>query len=384
MGIKGLKQVLGDRAPAALRSVEMKTLTGRKIAIDASTSLYQFLVAVRQEGQNLTTSEGDTTSHLIGLFYRTINMIEAGIKPLYVFDGKPPTMKSGELEKRREKRQKAEESLKAAEEEGDADEIVKQKKRLAKVTPEINEQAKRLLKLMGVPYVTAPCEAEAECAALAKAGKVWAAASQDMDTLLFGTPVLIRNLTTPAAKKVPIEEIRLRDVLQGLEFNEDQLIDMGIMLGCDYCDSIRGVGPKSGYDLIHEHRAIEEVLKLEKIAKGVVEDWPYKQARELFRSPEVSDCSADFSWEKPDIEGLVAFLVNEMEFNEDRVRSGGAKLLKLAGKAQQGRIDTFFKFTGKRSTSSSVKAKTEKEKTDRAGGKRKAAGAKDAPKKAKK
>ncbi|KAJ1830291.1 Elongation of fatty acids protein 2, partial [Coemansia sp. RSA 2703] len=209
MGIKGLKQVIADRAPSALRTVEMKHLVGRKIAIDASTSLYQFLVAVRSDGQNLTTSDGSTTSHLIGLLYRTVSMVEMGLRPVYVFDGKPPTMKSGELSKRREKREKAEESLKVAEEEGNTEEMVKQLKRLSKVTPEINEQAKRLLKLMGVPHVTAPCEAEAECTALAKAGKVWAAASQDMDTLLFGAPVLLRNLTAPAARKLPIEEIRL-------------------------------------------------------------------------------------------------------------------------------------------------------------------------------
>ncbi|KAJ1882087.1 Elongation of fatty acids protein 2, partial [Kickxella alabastrina] len=209
MGIKGLKQVIADRAPLALRSVEMKHLVGRKVAIDASTSLYQFLVAVRNEGQNLTTSDGSTTSHLIGLLYRTVNMVETGLKPLYVFDGKPPTMKGGELAKRKEKRDLAQESLKVAEEEGNADEMLKQMKRLTKVTPEINEQAKRLLTLMGIPHTTAPCEAEAECAALAKAGKVWAAASQDMDTLLFGAPVLLRNLTAPAARKLPIEEIRL-------------------------------------------------------------------------------------------------------------------------------------------------------------------------------
>ncbi|KAJ2420885.1 Elongation of fatty acids protein 2, partial [Coemansia sp. RSA 2531] len=308
MGIKGLKQVISDRAPAALRTVEMKHLVGRKIAIDASTSLYQFLVAVRNEGQNLTTSDGSTTSHLIGLLYRTVSMVETGLKPLYVFDGKPPTMKGGELAKRREKREKAEVILKEAEEEGNEEEAFKQLKRLSKVTPEINEQAKRLLKLMGVPHITAPCEAEAECAALAKAGKVWAAASQDMDTLLFGTPVLLRNLTAPAARKLPIEEIHLKDVLGGLEYTMDQLIDMGIILGCDYCESIRGVGPKSGYEYIKEHKSIEEAIKVEKVAKGVPEEWPFEQARELFRSADVSDCSTDFVWEKPDVEGMVQFL----------------------------------------------------------------------------
>ncbi|KAJ2824605.1 Elongation of fatty acids protein 2 [Coemansia erecta] len=360
MGIKGLKQVIADRAPAALRTVEMANLVGRKVAVDASTSLYQFLVAVRSEGQNLMTSDGQTTSHLVGLLYRTVSMVESGLKPVYVFDGKPPVMKGGELEKRREKRAKAEASLQVAEEEGDQEEVLKQMKRLTKVTPEINEQARRLLTLMGVPHFTAPCEAEAECAALARKGRVWAAASQDMDTLLFGAPVLLRNLTVPAARKVPIEEIHLDEVLKGLDFTLDQLIDLGIVLGCDYCDSIRGVGPKSGYDLIREHKTIDEMIKLEKVAKGVPEAWPFAQARELFQTPDVEPNPTDFVWEKPDTEGLVQFLAQEMEFSEQRVRAAAAKLEKAAGKGQQVRIDSFFKVTNKRALPKETTAKGSK------------------------
>ncbi|PIA18275.1 hypothetical protein COEREDRAFT_79783 [Coemansia reversa NRRL 1564] len=208
---------------------------------------------------------------------------------------------------------------------------------------------------MGVPFFTAPCEAEAECAALAKAGKVWAAASQDMDTLLFGAPVLLRNLTVPAARKLPIEEIHLEEVLKGLGFTQDQLIDMGIILGCDYCDSIRGVGPKSGYELIQTHGSLETAIKIEKVAKGVPENWPFDLARELFRKADVSDCTESFSWDKPDVEGLVEFLVHDMEFNEQRVRAAATKLEKAAGKGQQGRIDSFFKISSKRSQSSKDK-----------------------------
>ncbi|KAJ2159083.1 Elongation of fatty acids protein 2 [Coemansia sp. RSA 552] len=359
MGIKGLKQVIADRAPAALRTVQSEHLVGRKVAVDASTSLYQFLIAVRSEGQHLQTTEGKPTSHLVGMLYRTANMIEKGMKPVYVFDGKPPEMKGWELDKRREKRAKAEESLKAAKEEGDETEVLKQSKRLTRVTGEIVEQAQRLLRLMGVPFVTAPCEAEAECAMLARTGKVWAAASQDMDTLLFGTPVLLRNLTTPAAQKLPIEEINLAEVLKGLEFSQEQLIDMGILLGCDYCDTIRGVGPKSGYEHIKQHKSIEGVISsVEKVARGVPEDWPFAQARELFRAPDVSDGSeVDLTASKPDVEGMVQFLVGEMEFSEQRVRAVAAKLEKAAGKGQQVRIDSFFKITTKRKDAPAPKGK---------------------------
>lgn len=151
--------------------------------------LYQFLIAVRTEGNQLTSADGETTSHLLGTFYRTIRLIENGIKPVYVFDGKPPQMKSGELNKRHEKRVEAQKALEKATEAGDVGEIDKFNKRLVKVTKLHSEEVKKLLKMMGVPYVDAPCEAEAQCAALVKAGKVYAAATEDMDALTFGSKV---------------------------------------------------------------------------------------------------------------------------------------------------------------------------------------------------
>lgn len=136
------------------------------MAIDASMCLYQFLIAVRSEGAQLTTVDGETTSHLLGTFYRTIRLIENGIKPVYVFDGKPPDLKSGELDKRRERREEAQKALDKATEAGDAADIEKFNRRLVKVTKQHAEEAKQLLSLMGIPYIDAPCEAEAQCAAM--------------------------------------------------------------------------------------------------------------------------------------------------------------------------------------------------------------------------
>lgn len=171
--------ILSNDVRAVKEHNDMENLTGRKVAIDASMALYQFLVAVRTQGQaggaaamQLTNAQGEVTSHIQGMFNRTIKMMTSGIKPLYVFDGKPPQMKGDELAKRIAKRAKAEKDLKAATEAGETDEMDKYSRRLVKVTRQHNEDCKQLLTLMGVPYVDAPCEAEAQCAELAKKNKV--------------------------------------------------------------------------------------------------------------------------------------------------------------------------------------------------------------------
>ena len=345
MGIQGLSKVIADKASYSIKENEIKNYFGRKVAIDASMSIYQFLIAVRSDGNVLTNESGETTSHLMGLFYRTIRMLENGIKPLYVFDGKPPNMKSGELAKRTERRVEAETNLKAAEEAGDQENIDKFSRRLVKVTPQHNEECQRLLSLMGIPYVKAPCEAEAQCAELVKAGKVYATCTEDMDALTFGTGVLLRHMTFSEARKMPIKEYHLKRVLEGLEMSMDEFIDLCIMLGCDYCPSIKGIGPMRAFNLIKEHKTIEKVLENIDQKKYIVpEDWLFAKARELFKEPEVTKGSDyEFKWNAPDEEGLIKFMVQEKGFNEDRIRSSIKKIEKSRGTATQGRLDSFFK-----------------------------------------
>ncbi|ODQ68519.1 flap endonuclease 1 [Nadsonia fulvescens var. elongata DSM 6958] len=349
MGIKGLNKLISDNASLAIRQSEMKNFFGRKVAIDASMSLYQFLIAVRQQdGGQLTNENGDTTSHLMGMFYRTLRMVDNGIKPLYVFDGKPPVMKGGELAKRLERRETAEKAIAELKETGTVEEISKFERRTVRVTKEQNEDAKKLLKLMGIPYVEAPCEAEAQCAALAKAGKVYAAASEDMDTLCYKTPFLLRHLTFSEARKMPISEISYDKIIEGLELTHAQFIDLCILMGCDYCDTIRGVGPVTAYKLIKEHETLENIVQaIERDPKSkyqVPENWPYKEARLLFLEPEVADPDTlDIKWQEPDIEGLVEYLVKDNGFAEDRIRAGAERLKKQTKTATQGRLDGFFK-----------------------------------------
>jgi len=346
MGITGLTKLLGDNAPASMRESEIKSYFGRKVAIDASMSIYQFLIGVRQgqDGSMLTNEDGETTSHLMGMFYRTIRMVEYGIKPCYVFDGKPPDMKSGELAKRKEGRDKAQKELDKATEAGDEENVTKFSKRLVKVTKEHNEECKELLKLMGIPYVDAPCEAEAQCAALTKAGKVFATGTEDMDSLTFGANVVLRHLTFSEARKLPLKEYNLSRIHTDLGLTHDEFIDLCILMGCDYCDSIKGIGPKKAIDLIKKHRSIEEIIKhIDQKKYPVPEDWMFKEARRLFQEPDVTDpATIDLQWNSPDEEKLVEFMVEKKGFAEDRIRNGAKKLSKAKQGTTQGRMDSFF------------------------------------------
>lgn len=165
---------------------------------------------------------------------------------------------------------------------GTAEDMDRFSRRTVKVTREHNEECRKLLTLMGIPFVVvrllsskpsgalptspkpvpqAPSEAEAQCAELARGGKVYAAGSEDMDTLTFGSPILLRHLTFSEARKTPISEINLQKALEGLEMDMSQFIDLCILLGCDYLEPIKGIGPKTALKLIREHGTLGEVLK---------------------------------------------------------------------------------------------------------------------------
>ncbi|CEG77865.1 Putative Flap endonuclease-1 [Rhizopus microsporus] len=236
--------------------------------------------------------------------------------------------------------------MEEAAEVGTAADVTRYTKRTVRVTDQHNAECKRLLKAMGIPYVEAPCEAEAQCAELARGGKVYAAASEDMDTLTFKAPVLLRHLTFSEARKLPIDEINLERALEGLGLTSEQFIDLCILLGCDYTESIKGVGPKSAYNLIKEHKTIDEAIKHlgAKLKEGIPKDWNYAEARELFVKPVVIPASeVELSWGTPDVDAVVDFLVREKGFSEDRIRKGCERLAKNLKQATQTRVQDFFK-----------------------------------------
>jgi len=355
MGIKGLSKLLSEKSPGCLREQKMDNYFGRKIAIDASMTLYQFLIAVRMDGPGgqLQNMDGDVTSHLTGLFYRTINMMEQGIKPVYVFDGKPPVLKSHELDIRKARIEKNAAEMAAAREAGDTATIVKCERRSVRVTKEQNQDAMKLLRLMGVPVVEAPSEAEAQCAELCKGGKVYATATEDMDALTFGTTILVRHMTMSKErqKKLNIHEYNLKDALEGLGYTMDQFIDMCILMGCDYTESIRGIGPKKALNYLNQYGSIEKILpELEKVKDGkgnnkfkVPKEFLYKEAAELFKNPDVTPAEkCKLEWTEPNKDELIKYMVEEKGFQLERMERGIKRILAARKKGSQKRLESFF------------------------------------------
>eukprot|EP01119_Soliformovum_irregulare_P024843 TRINITY_DN9014_c0_g1_i1.p1 TRINITY_DN9014_c0_g1~~TRINITY_DN9014_c0_g1_i1.p1 ORF type:complete len:329 (-),score=94.31 TRINITY_DN9014_c0_g1_i1:57-899(-) len=244
-------------------------------------------------GGQLASEDGKRSTHVTGMFYRVTKMLSLGIKPIFVFDGEAPAEKEFECERRHAMLAKAKTDLEEAKESGDGEEIAKYEKRVTRVSKQDIAESKELLKLLGVPIIDAPGEAEAECAALCAAGLAYGTGSEDMDSLTLGSPILLRHLT--ASKKTPVMEINLQHALTSLNMTQDQFIDLCILLGCDYTPTIKGVGPKRAIEGIQKYGDIETMIKHLDSKFTVPPNFNYEAARRIFKNPSVNvDVEVDF------------------------------------------------------------------------------------------
>ncbi len=328
---------LKDLIPEDVKSkiIDLRLLKGKIIAIDTYNALYQFLTAIRQpDGTPLMDSQGRITSHLSGLFYRTINLIENGIKPVYVFDGIPPELKAKEIERRKAVKEDALKKYEEAVKSGDLESARKYAIIASKLTIDMVNEAKRLLEAMGIPYVDAPAEGEAQAAHMAKIGDVYASASQDYDSLLFGSPRLIRNLTISGKRKLPRRDeyveivpeiIELDKLLKTLGITYEALVDIGILIGTDYNpDGFENIGPKRAYQLIKTYGSIE------KIPKGLLRSpipIDVLSIKNYFLNPPVTK-NYKLEWRAPDEKLVMEILVKDHDFSEERVKNALERLVK--------------------------------------------------------
>jgi len=299
----------------------------RVVVIDAFNVLHQFLSIIRsRDGTPLKDSHGMITSHLSGLLYRTANLIEARIRPVYVFDGKPHPLKAKVIEQRKQRRLKAEKEWKDALAKGDLETAKKKAQQTSRVTDEIIEQSKELLDALGIPYVQAPSEGESQASYMAKKGDAYAVGSQDFDCLLFGSPILIRNLTSSGRRKLPNkkayvkvtpEMIRLKPGLNSLNILQKQLVDMAILIGTDFNEGIKGYGPKKSLNLIKKAGNVENALALIGGSEIPTLD-EIKEIRNIFLHPKVTD-EYHLSWSKPDNEAVLKILCDTHQFSRERI-----------------------------------------------------------------
>ncbi len=324
---------LRDLVPRAI--VRLEDLSGKSIAIDAYNALYQFLAIIRQpDGTPLKDTTGRITSHLSGLLYRTSNLVEMGIKPIYVFDGAPPALKEVEIERRMKVKKEALVRYEKALKEGKIEEARMYAQATSRLKDYMAEDSKRLLDLMGIPWVQAPSEGEAQAAHLTKRGNADYCASQDYDSLLFGAPKLVRNVTISGRRKLPSkniyievvpEIIELENVLKEWGITYEQLVDVGILIGTDFNpDGIEGLGPKTALKLIKEHGTLENALPHLKNAEFPAEP---RRIREIFLNPSITD-NYRVEWKEPDVESVINFICRERDFSEDRVRKTLEKMQK--------------------------------------------------------
>ncbi len=333
------------------RAIKLEELSAKSIAIDAYNALYQFLAIIRQpDGTPLKDNTGRVTSHLSGLLYRTSNLLELGIKPVYVFDGAPPVLKAVEIKRRMKVKEEALVQYERALREGRTQEARVYAQATSHLKDYMTEDSKKLLDLMGVPWVQAPSEGEAQAAHLARQGRADYCASQDYDSLLFGAPKFVRNITISGRRKLPSknmyievipEVVVLDEVLKECGITYEQLIDVGILIGTDFNpDGIRGLGPKTALKLVKEHGSLEQALPHVKNAEFPVEP---QRIREIFLHPKVTD-EYRLEWRNPDVEGIVDFIVRGRDFSEDRVRKALERMQK--GMTEQKKGTTLEKWFG--------------------------------------
>jgi flap endonuclease-1 len=327
--------------------IKIDQLAGKTLAVDGYNVLYQFLTTIRgPDGMPLTDSHGNVTSHLTGLLARTTNLLGKDIKLIFVFDGKVPELKRAEIDRRRALKAEAAAGFEAAKEAKDLEGMKKYGGRTSSLTRDMVAQAKELLDALGVPWIDAPSEGEAQCAALVKQGHAWAVVSQDADALLYEAPRVLKNLAISGKRKLPgkmahvmvePELIEHKKVLAELSLDNDQLRALALLVGTDYnIGGVKGIGPKKGLKLVQEHdhdfsRLFADVKWDEHCAVS------WEEIIGVFASMPVVD-PGTIHFGKPNPDAVEALLCDKYDFSKERVQSA---LEKVKVKPQKG-LGEFF------------------------------------------
>lgn len=324
------------------RPIAFEELHGHVLAFDAATEMYPFLAIVRRAGgQPLTDAEGRVTSHLNGLLMKLSRLVgDHAVRPVYVFDGPPSPLKRRVLRARREAREKAAVQRTQALERGDLADAFAKAVSSTRLTRDMVRDAQRLLDLLGVPWLEAPEDAEAQAAHLVVRGDAWAAVSKDFDTLLYGAPRHVRFLSFQGKEWLPSmgtfrevkpEVLELDAQLAHLGLSRDQLVQAAVLVGTDFNEGVRGFGPKRAVAALRSWQTLDRAPPEVRAQLG---DW--QAVRDHFLAPPVRD-EAPPAARAPDVEAARRFLVEERGFAEARVRGA----LERFARPRASRLDDF-------------------------------------------
>lgn len=325
----------------------LESFSSKIIAVDAYNAIYQFLASIRgPDGLQLSDSEGRITSHLSGLLYRNINFLSLGIKPVYVFDGKPPSLKTAEIERRKQIKKDATVKYEKAIAEGNMEDARKFAQQTTSMKDGMVKESKQILSYFGIPYIDAPSEGEATAAHLTNTGQAYASASQDFDSILCGAKRLIRNFTNSGRRKIPNrntyveiepEIIETQKTLDSLGITREQLVDVGILIGTDFNpNGFDRIGPKTALKMIKQHLRLEDIPQIQEQLQEI----DYEQIRKIFLEPIVADVD-EIVFRNVDYEGITNYLVKERSFSEDRIQSSLNRLKKALEKKSHN-LDQWF------------------------------------------
>lgn len=325
----------------------LEAFSSKVIAIDAYNAIYQFLASIRgPDGLQLSDSEGRITSHISGLFYRNINFLALGIKPVYVFDGKPPSLKTAEIERRKQIKKDATIKYEKAISEGNLEDARKFAQQTTSMKDGMVKESKQILTYFGIPFIDAHSEGEATAAHLTITGQAYASASQDFDSILCGTKKLIRNFTNSGRRKIPNrntyveiepEIIETQKTLDSLGITREQLVDIGILIGTDFNpNGFDRIGPKTALKMIKQNLRLEDIPQIQEQLHEI----DFDQIRKIFLDPIVGEIK-EIVFENVDYEGLINYLVKERSFSEDRIQSSLTRLKKALEKKSHN-LDKWF------------------------------------------
>ncbi|MFX1454802.1 MAG: flap endonuclease-1 [Promethearchaeota archaeon] len=336
------------------RTITFENLFKKVISIDAFNTIYQFLAIIRQrDGTPLKDFQGNVTSHLSGLFYRSINFLEHNIKPIYVFDGISSDLKLDTIRERKKIKDEAQKKMIEAQDAENFREARKFAQFTSKLDADMIEESKKLIESMGIPIIQASSEGEAQSAYMVEIGDAWACASQDYDTLLFGGERLLRNFAINRTKKVKdttvtldIEFVSLSKFLKNLEITREQLVEMGILIGTDFFPGIKGIGQKTALNLIKKYGTVENLINNNvKVGNKEVElDLQLvEQVKNIFLFPDVKKDYNTPKSKKIDFEKIEELLIEQHNFSKQRVQNALDRLRKLDSSKVQVSLDDFLK-----------------------------------------